>query len=138
MNDVAGPVAEDRVELVLPFHREAARAALLQAVELFITEIPAARPLHDVAANSSDIADLRRANAFGGGHQCREQLARRCMLGEVDDLGGRADAQSTISGRDRLIETFDRHDAIRRNDVVLHEAEEVHAARHRQHLAALG
>ena len=36
-------------------------------------------------------------------------------------------------GRDRLIEALDRHHAIRRDDVVLHQPEQVHAAGHRQH-----
>ena len=62
MDDVARAVAEDRVELVLAIDGEAARAALLQAVELLVPEVPAARPLHQVAADGADVADLRRAD----------------------------------------------------------------------------
>ena len=108
MNDVAGAIAEDRVELVLAFHREAARAALLQAVELFVAEVPAARPLHDVAADRAHVADLRRADAFGRRDERGKQLSRRRMLGKIDDLRRRADAQSAIRRRDRLIEALDR------------------------------
>ena len=42
------------------------------------------------------------------------------------------------SGRDRLIEILDVDEPLRRDDVVLHQAEQVHAAGERQEAAALG
>ena len=69
MDDVAGTVAEDRVELVLAVHGEAARAALLQAVELLVPEVPAARTLIQVAADGAGVANLRRADFPGGLHE---------------------------------------------------------------------
>src|SRR5215471_16670925 len=42
MDDVAGAVAEDRMELVFALGRETPVAALLVADELFVAEVPAA------------------------------------------------------------------------------------------------
>ena len=74
MHDVARAVAEDRVILVLAIDGEAARAALLQAVELLVAEVPAARPLREVPADGADVADLRRADFAGGVGERGKQL----------------------------------------------------------------
>ena len=62
MDDVARPVAEDGVELVFSFRREAPVTALLVADELFVAEVPAPRTLVDVAADRALVPDLRRAD----------------------------------------------------------------------------
>ena len=63
MDDVARAAAEDGVELVLAVHGEKQRvAALLEADELLVAEVPAARPLVEVAADRALVADLRRAD----------------------------------------------------------------------------
>jgi len=65
MDDVARAVAEDGVQLVLALDGEAPRAALLQARELLVPVVPAARPLGEVAADGPDVADLRRPDLCG-------------------------------------------------------------------------
>ena len=52
--------AEDGVVLVLAAHRVAELAALPQAVEV-AAEVPAARPLAQVAADGALVAELRAA-----------------------------------------------------------------------------
>ena len=52
--------------MVLPGRREAAVAALLVAEELLVAEVPTARALIQVAANSPLMADLRRSHLAGG------------------------------------------------------------------------
>ena len=138
MDDVTGAVAEDRVVLVLALDGEAPRAALLQAVELLVAEIPAARPLHDVAADGAHVPNLRRADFIRRGGQRREQLSCRRVLGEIGELDGRADPEPAVAGRNRRIEVLEIDDPLGRDDVVLHQAEEVHAAGHRQEAATLG
>ena len=46
--------------------RRANRIALLQAGEMWVAEVPAARPLCQVAAESSDAADLWRRQTHSG------------------------------------------------------------------------
>src|SRR5439155_6207228 len=69
MHDVARTVvAEDRMKLVFTRWREAAVAALLIAVEFLVAEIPAARPLIDIAADGTLVADLRRPDVSSRGN----------------------------------------------------------------------
>src|SRR5205085_1658299 len=53
MHDEARAAAENGVELVLARDREAGGASLLQAVELLVAEIPAARTLIEIAADGA-------------------------------------------------------------------------------------
>src|SRR5438552_907488 len=73
MHDRAGLVGDDGVILVLALERVADVAALLAAVEVGRAEIPAARPLHQVAADGGHVADLRRGRV-------RARLAERRPL----------------------------------------------------------
>src|SRR5258708_40259682 len=63
MNDGADAVVEDRVVVVLAVLREAVGAAFFAAMEILRAEVPAARPLHQIAANGPHVANLRRADA---------------------------------------------------------------------------
>ena len=101
VDDVAGTAAEDRVVLVLAVHGEAARAALLQAVELLVAVVPAARTLVQVAADRADVADLRRADFFrrlrqSGIHPRGLRVGR-----EIRERDRRADAQSAVRASSR-------------------------------------
>ena len=73
--------AEDGVELVLARRREAGVAALLEADELLVAEVPAARALIQVAADGSLVADLRRA------HFDRRRRDRRIHAPDLGVLG---------------------------------------------------
>ena len=79
MDDVARAAAEDRVELVFAGEREAGVAAVLEARET-VAEVPAPRPLADVAGERPDVADLRRRDALGrfGEHRVLRADERRC------------------------------------------------------------
>ena len=63
MNDVAGAVAKDGVYWFSPSTAKQ-REPPFEAVELFVAECPAARPLVQVSSNRTDIPDLRRSH-FG-------------------------------------------------------------------------
>ena len=65
MNDGAAVVVEDRVILVLAGEGEAGIAALARAMMGARAEIPAARPLQQVAADGGDVADLRAGGGAG-------------------------------------------------------------------------
>src|SRR6516165_2381830 len=84
------------MELILARRREAAIAALLEADEFFIAEIPAARALIDVASDSAGIPDLRRSDFSGCG--CKQWIRPRdfLVLDEVDDLHRGADFHAAV------------------------------------------
>src|SRR6266487_2872194 len=134
VDDVARTVvAEDRVVLVFAADGEAARAAFLETDELLVAEVPAARPLVDVAADGPLIANLRRPDFSRRVPNRRVQLRDLRMLGEVDDLDRRSDPQTTVRRRrHRGIEAFDVDEPIGRVDVVLHPREQVLTAGDRQ------
>src|SRR5262245_59376609 len=106
MNDVARAlVAEDGVVLVLAVHGKAARSALLEADELLVPEVPAARALVEVAADRSLIANLRCADETGSVEQRGVKTPHLCVRGEVDDPDGRSDLQAAVGrGGDRPVE----------------------------------
>ena len=58
-------VAEDRVKLVLPV-ADAGQRVAADVVEVVVAEVPAARPLEQVAADRGGVADLRRGGVAGG------------------------------------------------------------------------
>src|SRR4029078_1231482 len=93
MHDEAGAAAEDSLELVLARGREAPVAALLEADELLVAEVPAAWPLVEIAADGTLIAHLRRADFYRGGRDRRVHARDIGMLREIHHLDGRAEAQ---------------------------------------------
>ena len=103
MDDVArAVVAEDRVILVLAGRREAAVAALLEADELLVAEVPAPRPLIDVPADRTLVADLRRPDLPRRVDDCGVQFRGLCVLREVDDLAGMGFAEDRGGEADEL------------------------------------
>src|SRR5439155_12555212 len=73
MDDVARTAAKDGVELVFPAGRETGVAAILEARKS-VAEVPAPRPLADVAGQRPDIPDLRCPDALRGFGQDGEAL----------------------------------------------------------------
>src|SRR5439155_18631543 len=97
VNDVAGAfVAEDGMVLILSADREAAVAALFEADELFVAEVPAARPLVEVAADRALIANLRRADFARRFHDRRIETADLRVLGEIGHPHGGANPQTAF------------------------------------------
>ena len=72
---------------------------------------------------------LGRAHLGRGLDERRVQARGARVLDELDERGGGADAQPAVRhGRDRPVEVLDVHEAVRLRHVVLHQAEQVHAA----------
>src|SRR6476620_10736307 len=99
MDDEAWPVPEDGVELVLAGRREALVAALLEADELLVTEVPAARPLIQVPADGALFADLRCADLDRGHRERRIELGDLRVLRDIGDPHRRADLQAATGRR---------------------------------------
>ena len=99
MHDVARAiVAEYRVVLVLTGRREAPVAAFLETNEFLVAEVPAARPLIDVAAHGARVSDLRRAD-FAGRSITAGYSSRRPVFDKIDDLHRGADLQAAVGRR---------------------------------------
>src|SRR5690606_9688551 len=106
--------------------------------ELLVAEVPAARPLEQVAADRAEVADLRRPDLSGRLRQRRVLAAHARMCLELDELRGGPDAQTALGEvGDRGIEPFHVDDALGRDDEVLHQADEVHPAGQRHRTPAL-
>ena len=82
-----------------PVEREAPVAALLEADELLVAEVPAARPLVEVAADGPLVPDLRRADFDRRRRDRGIQPRDLGVLGDVDHLHRRADAQAAADAR---------------------------------------
>src|SRR5690242_10850240 len=93
MHDRAYFVIEDSVILVLTLLREALVASLAPAMEVLVAEIPAARTLQQVAANSGHIADVRRGRVQCGIGQNLVALADYRMLRDRGQRHHRPKAQ---------------------------------------------
>src|SRR5207237_7497269 len=98
MHDRAEVVVEHRVHLVLAVDGEALGAALALATELLLAEVPAARPLREVATQRRGIADLGRR-----GRRCRVGQGRRLLpdariRGERRQRDQRTEAQHAVLG----------------------------------------
>src|SRR5438876_7984404 len=106
MNNGAHTVVEDSVVVVLAVLREAVRAAFLSAVEIFRAEIPAAWPLHEVAANRRHVANLRRRDSGSSLRNGNVLLLDRRMLLDLRERDQRADTQSLFVFAD-LVESAD-------------------------------
>ena len=89
-----GPPPRMALNWFSPGDREAGGAALLEADELLVAEVPAARPLIEVAADGALVADLRRADLDGRRGDRRIHLGDLCVLGQVVDGHRRADTSS--------------------------------------------
>src|SRR4029450_1700824 len=77
------PLRENRVVLVLPFLGIALPAALQEAINVLVAEVPATVSLAEAAAERAHVADLRAGDLRRGAREsrvCGEELA----LGDVD------------------------------------------------------
>ncbi len=82
MHDVAGPAAENGVELILARSRKTNVAAVLEARKT-VAEIPAPGALANVARQRSGIANLRRAHLLGGFRQHRVFFANARIAAQM-------------------------------------------------------
>ena len=92
-----------------------------------------------VAADRAHVADLRRADVLGRGRERGILPAHGGVLGEIGQL--RPPRRCAVRRRRPLIvgvEVLDVDEPLGRDDVVLHQAEQIHAAGERQDAAALG
>ena len=125
-------VVHDGVVLVLAGVGVAvvAGAALLLAVEVGGAEVPAARPLHDVASERRHVSHLRRGGVTGSVGQRAVALLDLGMGGDLAEGGERAEAEAIRRGRDaaKAADVADVDELRRRNDLVLHQVEEIDAA----------
>ena len=110
-----------------PGDREAAVAALLEADELLVAEVPAARPLIEVAADGALVADLRRADFDRRRGDRRIQPRDLRVLGEVDHLHRRADLQAAVDAASIVASSAFLTLTMRSGcgDVVLHPRQQV-------------
>ena len=118
-----GPSPKIAWILVLAVHGEAARAALLQASELLVAEVPAARTLIEVAADGAGVADLRRADFGRRLGTSAGYILRASAWAASSASVTAAPIRSPPSGvlRDRAIEILDVDEALGLGDVVLHQ-----------------
>src|SRR6266851_3730182 len=124
---------------IQPANRVALVTALLQAVHVGISEVPAARALHDIPADRTEITNLRR-----GRFACRlrnrgELRAHRGVLRDFAELRRSAETQLTrrpYLDSAKTLEPLQIHQRRRRNDILLGKIEHIHAARKR-HMSVL-
>ena len=91
-DDARVALGEDGVVAVLAVQGEALVAALEQAVDVLVAEVPAAVALAQVAAERAHVADLRPADLAGRRRQRRDSAcAASALLGDVRQLDAGAD-----------------------------------------------
>ena len=117
--------AKDRVITIFATGRQTSIESITLA------EIPAARPLAEIAADSAHVADLRAGDpqrGFGQRWILAVNRGARCQL--INGYGG-ADVQAGWHFADaaELLDTLDVHNALGAAHVVLHQADEVRSAR---------
>jgi hypothetical protein len=95
VNDVARTAAEDGEILVLAVHRRARVAAVLMAADV-APEIPAPRPLAEIAAERPHVAKRRRPDGVARLHESREPLADDVVPGNIAQSSARADAHDAV------------------------------------------
>src|SRR5215472_2218055 len=126
MHDKTRAPAENRVKLVLARNGEARVSALLEADELFIAEVPATRPLIEIAAHGRLVPNLRRPNFDGRGADGRIHPSYLCVLGKVNHLAGGADPKSAVQRSDRGLKRALHIDKpIRLRDIVFQSRQKV-------------
>src|ERR1700733_10527037 len=132
MHHRAGAVVHDGVVLVLAGMRVAvvARAVLLLAIEIAGAKVPAARALHDVAAKRRHIAHLRRSGVTGSIGQRGIAFLDLGMICNLAQGRQRPEAQAILAGCDpaKAGDVADVDELRRRDDVVLHEVEQIDSA----------
>src|SRR6185437_7400919 len=130
MNDRAHAVVEDGVIVVLAILGEAVSATLLAAMEVFRAEVPAARTLHKIAADSGHVANLWRSNARGSFGQGGVLLLNNGMTFDLGERHQRADTKALIVLANPIepSDLADIHQARGTGDAVFHQIEQIDAA----------
>jgi len=131
MDDGAAVLIEDRVVLILAAEREADLAAFAHAMMMRRAEIPAARPLQQIAANRRHVPDLRTGQLPSSFGQCIVASTHEWMPGELRERNHRPDAQ----GSARLFDDAPQFgnaaqidEAARTEQPFFHQVEQVDAA----------
>jgi hypothetical protein len=83
---------------ILANEREAKLPAFLATRIVFLTKIPAARSLTEIAANRGHIAHLRRRSRHGNVAKCRPLLLHFGLPGELRESRERANTKSATRG----------------------------------------
>ena len=125
------PLREDGVVLVLAVQGEALVAALEQAVDVLVAEVPAAVALAQVAAERAHVADLRSADVAGRRGQCRERASCRSACSAMSASLVPAPMVTAVAfhlDAGELADAAQADDLVRLGDVLLLQVEQVGAA----------
>src|ERR1035437_9866078 len=132
MHDGAAVMIEDGVVLVLAAECETGLTALACTVVVRGAQVPAPRPLQQIAAERRHIADLWARRMAGGGSVSCIAFKNDWVVGDVRERDHGAYAYRTVLLLDNLVEPGDAaeiYDAARLQQALLHEVEKVDSAR---------
>ena len=118
-------VAEYGVVAILTFRHERFPVFIFGQQTVAIAEIPAARALAKIAANGAHGENLRTANALSRVRKSRELRSNGLVFEQFVHGNERADGHA-FRVRMNAIQAFhilDIHDALRRDDVLFHQAD---------------
>ena len=135
VHDERRSAAQDRVIAAVAQGGEADVTALLETRVQGRPVVPAARPLAQVAADRSDVADLRRADAPGRLGDGREIAAHPAVLRHGGQGRERAETQGAVRVEAHVLQLANRLEVDQRlgpGDAVLQLAEQVDSAGERQ------
>src|SRR5206468_8805246 len=94
----AGPEIESDAVQMIARPRRAVLSAFLQAGDMRIAKIPAARALREIAAERREMTDLRRCQPLRRCRKARIGLRYAGIAGDRRDGGEGADARGAILG----------------------------------------
>src|ERR1035437_3562711 len=132
MHDGAAVMIEDGVVLVLAAECETGLTALACTVVVRGAQVPAPRPLQQIAAERRHIADLWARRMAGGGSVSCIAFKNDWVVGDVRERDHGAYAYRTVLLLDNLVEPGDAaeiYDAARLQQALLPEVEKVDSAR---------
>src|SRR5205085_1689004 len=92
---------DDGVVLILAIDRVALGAAFLETDHLFVAVVPASRTLAEIAADRSEVANLRCPDAVRRFRQRAIALSDSGILDDVGQLYQRSDLEALAVGFDR-------------------------------------
>lgn len=98
MRGVAGAGADDGVILILAIDSGTSGSAVLVAADA-LAQVPAPRPLPEVAANRAVLADGGSGDRFAGEDKHRKAFANRVVRGDRGESSAGADADRSVRGR---------------------------------------
>src|SRR6266849_1813747 len=140
MHDKRRAAAEDRMVAVKSADRVTFVAALLEALDILIAEIPASRTLQQITAYGGEVSNLRRRRFFRSHRNRFVALAYGRVIRDVVKLPERANLEPAVRGRLDSVhprESLEIDEAFRRDHVLLHQVDEIDTACERN-ASALG